>query len=141
MIILDTNVISEIMRPAPDPYVVAWLAAQNSLSLTTTTITIAEIQRGICRLPQGRKRNDLTEKFEGFVAEAFSNRLLSFDISSAYLCGKVSEARDAKGLHADTVDMMIAAITKHVGAKLATRNINDFEGCGIKLINPWEGGA
>lgn len=141
MIVLDTNVISEIMRPVPDPYVMAWLAAQNSLSLTTTTITIAEIQRGICRLPTGRKREGLAERFDGFVAEAFSNRVLSLDIDSAYLCGDVSEAREAKGLHADTVDMMIASIAKRVGAKLATRNIKDFEGCGIKLINPWEGGA
>jgi toxin FitB len=137
MIILDTNVISELMRPAPDAGVTAWLAAQDPLDLATTTITIAEIQRGIVRLPNGRQRKSLEERFSAFVEEAFPGRLLAFDRDAAYACGEVSGARERKGLHADAVDMMIAAIVKTVGATLATRNTRDFEKCGIALANPW----
>jgi toxin FitB len=137
MIVLDTNVISELMRAAPDAGVTAWLAAQDPLDLAITTITIAEIQRGIVRLPNGRQRKSLEERFSAFVEEAFPGRLLVFDRDAAYACGEVSAARERKGLHADAVDMMIAAIVKTAGATLATRNARDFEKCGIPLANPW----
>ncbi len=137
MIVLDTNVISELMRPAPDAGVTAWLAAQDPLDLATTTITIAEIQRGIVRLPNGRQRKSLEERFSAFVEEAFPGRLLAFDRDAAYACGEVSAARERKGLHADAVDMMIAAIVKTAGGTLATRNTRHFEQCGIALANPW----
>jgi len=138
MIVLDTNVISEIMRPAPDPAVSTWLAVQDSLDLATTTITIAEIQRGIVRLPAGKRRKDLEARFSAFVEEAFSGRLLAFDKDAAFACGAVSATRERKGLHADAVDMMIAGIVKNIGARLATRNTSDFEECGIALTNPWQ---
>jgi toxin FitB len=137
MIVLDTNVISELMRPAPDAAVTAWLAAQDPLDVAITTITIAEIQRGIGRLPNGRQRKSLEERFSAFVEEAFPGRLLVFDRDAAYACGEVSVARERKGLHADAVDMMIAAIVKTAGATLATRNTRDFDKCGIALANPW----
>ncbi|MFU8897223.1 MAG: type II toxin-antitoxin system VapC family toxin [Gammaproteobacteria bacterium] len=139
MIVLDTNVISELMRPAPDAGVKAWLAGQDPLELATTTITIAEIQRGIVRMPDGRRRKSLEERFSAFVDDAFPGRLLAFDRDAAYACGDVSAARERKGLHADAVDMMIAAIVKTAGARLATRNSRDFEECGIALANPWRG--
>ncbi|MEE4639952.1 MAG: type II toxin-antitoxin system VapC family toxin [Wenzhouxiangella sp.] len=138
MIVLDTNVISELMRPAPDDGVKAWIAAKAPLDLAITTITVAEIRRGIVRLPNGRKRERLEEKFSAFVEEAFAGRLLVFDQSAAYACGEVSADRERKGLHADAVDMMIAAIVKSAGATLATRNTSDFELCGIGLANPWQ---
>jgi len=137
MIVLDTNVISELMRPAPDAGVRTWLAAQDPLDLATTTITIAEIRRGIVRLPNGKQRKRLEERFSAFVEEAFPGRLLVFDRDAAYACGEVAAARERKGLHADAVDMMIAAIVKAAGATLATRNTRDFEECGIALANPW----
>lgn len=137
MIILDTNVISEIMRPTPDPAVGTWLAAQDSLDLTTTTITIGEIQRGIVRLPAGKRRKDLEARFSAFLEEAFSGRLLAFDKDAAFACAAVSAARERKGLHADAVDMMMAGVVKSAGARLATRNTSDFEECGIALTNPW----
>jgi predicted nucleic acid-binding protein len=137
VIILDTNVISEIMRPAPEASVAAWLAAQDAFALATTTITIAEIERGIVRLPKGKRRKDFEDRFSGFIDEAFSGRLLAFDRDAARACGAVSEARERKGLHADAVDMMIAGVVKAAGATLATRNISDFEECGIALANPW----
>jgi toxin FitB len=139
MIVLDTNVLSELMRPAPDAGVVAWLAARDPLELATTTIAIAEIQRGIARLPDGRRRKSLEQRFSAFVEEAFPGRLLAFDRDAAYACGEVSASRERKGLHADAVNMMIAAIVKTAGATLATRNTRDFEGCGIALADPWRG--
>ncbi|MDX1439540.1 MAG: type II toxin-antitoxin system VapC family toxin [Rubricoccaceae bacterium] len=138
MIVLDTNIISEVMRPVPDPTVGAWLAEQDPLALATTTITIAEIRRGIARLPKGKKRNSLEERFSGFVDDAFLGRLLAFDKNAAYACGDVAAAREEKGLHADAVDMMIAGIVKSINATLATRNTSDFKECGIALINPWQ---
>lgn len=137
MIVLDTNVVSELMRPAPDVGVKAWLAAQDPLLLATTTITIAEIQRGIVRLPNGARRRSLEQRFGAFVDVAFSGRLLPFDRDAAFAYGAVSAARERKGLHADAVDMMIAAIAKCAGASLATRNTGDFEECGIALVSPW----
>ena len=137
MIILDTNVVSEIMRPAPDAGVSAWLAARDPLELATTCITIAEIERCIVRMSIGRKRKSLDERFSAFVEEAFQGRLFAFDKDAAFACGEVSAAREKKGLNSDAVDMMIAAIAKVAGAKLATRNTGDFEACGIALVNPW----
>jgi len=93
MILLDTNVISEIMRPKPDEGVAAWLEARDPLELATTSITIAEIQRGIMRLPQGRRRRELEERFAAFIDEAFAGRLLVFDKAAAYACGAVSAKR------------------------------------------------
>ena len=138
MIVLDTNVVSELMRPAPDAGVRTWLAAQDPLLLAITTITIAEIQRGIVRLPNGARRRSLEQRFGAFVEEAFSGRVLPFDRDAAFACGAVSAARERKGLHADIVDMMIAAIARCAGASLATRNTSDFEECGVALANPWQ---
>lgn len=138
MIVLDTNVISELMRVEPDPYVVAWVSAQDTLKLTLTTITVAEIMRGIWRLPEGKRQKDLQARFSGFVDEGFSGKLLEFDSKAAALCGEISALRENQGLNADMVDMMIAATVRAAGAKLATRNVTDFTGCGIDLINPWE---
>ncbi len=137
MIILDTNVISELMRPAPDVKVEAWLAGRDPLNVTTTTITIAEIQRGIHRLPAGKRRKDLERRFAVFIDEAFRDQLLPFDREAAFACGEVAAARERRGLHADPVDMMIAAIAKVSAATLATRNIGDFEACGVPILDPW----
>ena len=138
MIVLDTNVISEIMRPVPDEGVKTWLAAQDPLDLATTSITIAEIQRGILRLPNGRRRKDREGRFAAFIGDSFAQRLLPFDRASAYACGEVSARRERKGLHSDAVDMMIAGIVTTAQAMLATRNTTDFDACGLALINPWQ---
>ncbi|MEM1270238.1 MAG: type II toxin-antitoxin system VapC family toxin [Bacteroidota bacterium] len=140
MTVLDTNVISELMRPAPDPRVAEWLMDQHPLDITTTCITVAEIQRGLMRLPEGKRRSGLEQRFSAFVDEAFSDRLLVFDKRAAYACGEISAMREQHGLHADAVDMMIASIVKAAGATLATRNTSDFRRCGIPLINPWNAG-
>lgn len=138
MIILDTNVVSELMCVEANENVKRWLSNQRISNLAITTITIAEIQRGLERLPVGKRRKRLEESFALFIADAFNNRFLPFDEDAANLYGKLTAQREKAGLHAGAVDMLIAAIAKVHKASIATRNVSDFEGCGIKLINPWE---
>lgn len=137
MIILDTNVISELMRPEPSPKVSEWLTRQKPLLLAVTTITIAEITRGLADLPRGKRRTQLETAFTAFTRDAFSKRILPFDLAATESYAQVSAKRKKKGLHADSVDMMIAAIAASTDAAIATRNTGDFSNCGIKLINPW----
>ncbi|MCB9342629.1 MAG: type II toxin-antitoxin system VapC family toxin [Saprospiraceae bacterium] len=138
MIILDTNVVSELMRENPDPAVTGWIRSAQPDQLTLSVIAIAEILRGISRLPEGRKKEGLWKNFNAFVAHAFKDRILPFDEIAARYYGEVAALREKVGLKADPVDMFIAAIARAHNAAVATRNIRDFEGCGIKLINPWQ---
>ena len=138
MIILDTNVISELMREEPHKNVKEWVAAHKPTELSLTTIAIAEIQKGLARLAKGKRRNTLENNFSIFVAEAFNDRIYSFDEEAAYIYGKIVEKREKEGFNTDAVDLMIGAIVKSQNASIATRNTKDFEGCGIKIINPWE---
>jgi predicted nucleic acid-binding protein len=137
MIILDTNVISELMREKPEFSVFRWVGEQELTTLAITTITVAEIMRGIARLPAGKRRRKLQQNFDVFIHEAFWGRILSFDKESAFLYGDLSTIREKAGFGIDAVDMMIAAIAKRHNAGIATRNVRDFEGCGIGVVNPW----
>lgn len=137
MKVLDTNVISELMREAPDVKVLAWVAAQRPLTLAITTITLAEIGRGLQRKPAGKRREGLEQRFVEFIGRGFRGRVLAFDEDAARCYGELAAARERSGLHADAVDLMIVAIAKNAGALVVTRNISDFDGCGIELINPW----
>lgn len=138
MIILDTNVISELMREEPNQKVKEWIKAQKPINLGLSTIVIAEIQRGIARLPKGKRRSKLELNFDGFISEAFSGRVFSFDETAAYIYGDIAAKREKEGFNTGAVDLMIAAIAKSRNASIATRNTKDFEGCGIKIINPWK---
>jgi predicted nucleic acid-binding protein len=140
MLILDTNVVSELMRQKPDLKVKQWLGAQKSIYLGLTTITIAEINSGLQRLPAGKRRTALEENFELFVSTAFTGRVFSFDEHAANCYGELAFMREQAGLHVEAVDLMIVAISKAINAKIATRNIKDFKGCGVELVNPWEYG-
>lgn len=137
MIILDTNVISEFMKKVPEPNVVAWSQRQRASELVVTSISVAEIGRGIARLPAGKRRAGLTERFEGFMAAVFGGRVLPFDEEAARLYGALASKREQAGRHADAVDLMIASIACQHKASIATRNTGDFEGCGVVLVNPW----
>lgn len=137
MVILDTNVISELMRAEPDPNVLKWVDAQKTNNLAITAIAIAEIQRGILRLPKGKRQNALNKNFLEFVKDAFVGRVLSFDEKSAYLYGEIASEREKAGFNTDAIDLMIAAIAKNNKASIATRNVKDFKDCGVKIINPW----
>jgi len=137
MIILDTNIISELMRAAPDPAVKEWIGHQKPVHLGLSTITLAEIQRGLVRLLSGKRRSRLEENFAQFLAKAFNGRIFSFDEDAAHLYGELTAKREKAGFHIDAVDLMIVAIAKSNNACIATRNVNDFKGCGVEIINPW----
>ena len=139
MIVLDTNVISELMKDSPNESVADWITKQNPITLFVSTIVIAEIQRGVLRLPIGKKRDKLANNFIRFIENAFNNRILSFDEQAAYIFGDLASERERAGFNTDSVDLMIAAIVKSNHATIATRNTKDFKDCGIAIINPWSG--
>lgn len=138
MKILDTNVVSELMREEPEMKVARWVGAQPIESLGVSVITLAEIGRGLKRLPEGRRRDALERRFSEFVEKGFRGRVFAFDESAAGRYGELAARREVAGLHVDAVDMMIAAIAKEAGAAVVTRNTGDFKSCGIELVNPWE---
>jgi len=138
MIILDTNVIAELMREEPDANVASWIQQVATKNLALTVIAIAEILRGIERIQKGKRRQRLEHSFKEFIQKGFRGRLFPFDEEAAYLYGGLAACREKVGLSVDPVDLMIAAIAKHLQASIATRNIKDFEGCGLTLINPWQ---
>lgn len=140
MIILDTNVVSELMRPEPDPTVLAWLHEQPGNDLYTTAITVAEIRYGIARLPDGRRRATLTQAASEVFA-AFPDQVLAFDLAAADAYADVVAHRDDLGSPIDGFDAQIAAICRTQAAALATRNTKDFIDTGIRIINPWQNGT
>jgi toxin FitB len=137
MIVFDTNVISEVLRPAPEPAVLAWLRSVPRREIWTCTVVLAELFSGVDLMPAGKRRQLLREKMEQLVPTLFMNQILLFDLSSARAYGSILAARHAIGRPIDEIDAQIAAIVKVHGAALATRNIRDFEHCGIPLVNPW----
>jgi toxin FitB len=137
MIILDTNVLSELMRPSPSPNVVSWLAAQPASSVYTTAVTQAEILHGLLLLPTGRRRNALQEAADGVFAEVFGGRVLGFGSDAALHYARIAAARRRAGRPISHFDAQIAAIALSAGATVATRNVADFDGCGVKVVDPW----
>ena len=137
MIVLDTNILSELMKTSPAKEVKDWLYRVENDLLVTTVITISEIEYGICRLPEGKRREALEERFAALTGPRFEFAVLPLDEPAARIAGRLRSARENQGLAAQSADMMIAAIVKSAGASLATRNIDDFAGTGIELINPW----
>ena len=138
MIILDTNVLSEVVKPAPAPEVLAWLAAQEPLSVFTTAITRAEILYGIERTPDGTRKAGLATAVELIFAQEFQARILPFDEQTGPWFATICATRECEGHVISQMDGMIAAIARQHRATLATRNVADFPNCGIKLVNPWE---
>ena len=136
MIILDTNLVSEPLKPKPDAAVLAWLDRQAPETLYLTTITLAELQAGIEVLPVGKRRKALQETMKEVVAQ-FEGRILSFDQDSAHAFGRVVAGTQAAGNPLHFGDCAIAAIAIRRGFVLATRNVRDYKGAGIELIDPW----
>ena len=141
MIVLDTNVLSELMRPAPAPEVKHWLRACGDERLVTTAITVSEIEYGLARLPVGKRRRDLEDRFGALTGPRFDFAVLPLEEQSARLSGRLRQLREAQGQSASAADMMIAAICKLQDAALATRNVKDFKDIGLALIDPWSAGA
>lgn len=138
MIILDTNVLSELMRPTPAERVLAWVSKQSAVELYTTSITEAEILFGIELLPKGKRREGLLAAAEGIFTQDFGGRIFAFDSDAARTFARIVARRRAIGKPMLHGDGQIAAIAQVSGAKLATRNIDDFRDCNIDLIDPWK---
>ena len=137
MIILDTNVISELMRDRPQQTVLNWLDAQSTSSLFVTTITEAEILTGIALLPEGRRRRDLIDAAHRVFATLFTDRVLAFDSQAAQTYAEIFARRHLSGRPISQADCQISAIALSCEAAIATRNIADFVGIEVELINPW----
>jgi predicted nucleic acid-binding protein len=135
VIILDTNVVSEVMKPRPDLAVQSWLTKLDDAPLTTTTITIAEVEFGLQRLPNGARKMALYSRFENFISAL---TILALDETAARQAGRLRARREASGRVSSPSDMLIAGIAYAVEADLATRNVRDFEGLPIRIIDPWE---
>ena len=140
MIILDTNVVSEFMRPSPQPEVLAWLDDQPTSTLFVTAITEAEIRTGIAILPGGERQRELTVASERAFGILFAERILPFDSDAAQAFAVIAASRRAAGHPISQADCQIAAIARSSGASVATRDVDDFEGCEIDVINPWSNG-
>jgi toxin FitB len=137
LILLDTNVVSEVMRRAPIPKVVTWLNNANSNELYLSSISIAEIAYGLQVLPEGKRRQEIATRFVQFLEGGFNFRTLAFDDRAAFAYGDLMATTRALGRPMSMPDGQIAAIAKSQGMSLATRNVNDFEATGLTLINPW----
>jgi toxin FitB len=137
MIVLDTNVLSEALRPTPQPYVLHWLATQPRASLFTTTVTRGEVLYGIRVLSDGKRRRGLWDAAKKIFSEDFAGQVLSFDSDAADMYAEIAAPRRMAGKPISQFDAMIVAIARSRGASLATRNVKDFEDCGVDVVNPW----
>jgi len=137
VIILDTNVLSELARETPDSAVLSWLDSQPESGLATTAINAAEMLYGVARLPEGRRKTQLDAAVKAVVREDFRGRVAAFDASAAGHYAAVASERERRGRPIAAADAQIAAICRARGAALATRNTKDFEDTGIALIDPW----
>jgi toxin FitB len=138
MIVLDTNVLSEVLRRVPDPSVLDWLANQPRASLFTTTVTRGEILYGIRLLSDGKRRRGLWDAAKKIFDEDFADQVLSFDCDAADMYAEIAASRRTTGKPISQFDAMIVAMARSRGASLATRNAKDFEDCGVDVINPWK---
>jgi predicted nucleic acid-binding protein len=137
MIVLDTNVLSALMRQRPERPVVDWLDRQPWRSVWTTSVTILEIRFGLQTLPLGRRRSYLIDTFEKVILQKLEQRIAAFDHAAADLAADVMASRRKKGRSGDLRDTMIAGIVLAHGATLATRNLQHFSDLSLNIINPW----
>jgi predicted nucleic acid-binding protein len=137
VILIDTNVISEVMRISPSLRVLEWLNQQDAGSLYVSTISIGEIEYGLRILPEGKRRLALKERFEQFIERAFTQRVLVYDHAAARAYGDVMGFHKELGRPMSAPDGQIAAIARSGGLAIATRNTRDFENCGVNLIDPF----
>lgn len=138
MIVLDTDVVSEIARAQPHQAVLDWVDAQDSDSLVITALTAAEIRAGVVLMPAGRRKRQIGRRMESLLSETFAGYVLAFDIDSSARYAQILAARRRKGRPISALDAQIAAVCLQHEATLATRNSDDFEGIGLHLVNPWE---
>ena len=138
MIVLDTNVLSELMRTSPHERVVEWMDTQPASRLFTTTVTQAEILYGVGLLPTGKRKQALAAAVDAMFEQDFKGRVLPFDGPAAATYAEICTDRVRLGRPISQFDAQIAAITRSRGAALSTRNTPDFDECGIHVIDPWQ---
>jgi toxin FitB len=137
MFLLDTNVLSELMSAQPSPQVAVWLSAQPVDQLFTAAVCQAEILSGLAVLPEGRRRSALARAAHAMFREDFGERILPFDAGTAETYADLFAIRRRSGRPIATIDLMISAIARVHRATVVTRNLSDFEGCGVLVVNPW----
>jgi hypothetical protein len=137
VIVLDSNVLSAVMRDPADDVVVGWLDRMPEESLWTTTVTVFEIRFGLALLPDGRRRRRLDRAFAKALAEEIDDRVLAFDQAAAEAAAAIAAERRRLGRPVEIRDVQIAGIVAARKATLATRNLRHFEGLGISLVDPW----
>ena len=138
MLMLDTNLLSEMMRPEPERKIADWIVRQPSDELFTAAVCQAEILAGLAILPSGRRRSDLEEAARAMFADDFDGRILPFDTEAASAYAEIFATRKKAGRPSGTIDLMVAAIARVSGASVVTRNVADFEGVGVAIVNPWD---
>ena len=139
MILLDTNVLSELMRPAPSSIVEEWLSAQPAAGTFISAITEAELRYGLALLPNGQRQKRLLAQAEAMLVEDFADRILPFDSAAAVAYAMIAATRRLAGRPISQADAQIAAIAASRGATIATRNVTDFTDCGVAVLDPWVG--
>ncbi len=137
MFVLDTNVVSELMRPRPEPAVERWVGQRPASSLYFTAIGEAELRYGVAVMPKGARREALAAEIEGLLREDLRDRVLPFDSQAARAYAEIAAGRRADGRPASHSDCQIAAIARCHNAAIVTRNIRDFEGTGLEIVDPW----
>ena len=138
MFLIDTNVISELMRATPAPSVLSWFSTQDPSTLYLSAVTEAELRTGIAILPEGQRREALKAALDATISEDFEGRILPFDTDAAKAYAEIAAGRRSAGRPIADADCQIAAIAREAAMPVITRNTRDFEGCGIGLINPWD---
>ena len=136
-VLLDTNVISELLRPSPEPAVERWVGECPAIDLFFSTIGEAELRYGVAVLPMGRRRESLALAIEAILREDFDDRILPFDNASAREYADIAARCRSVGRPVPHIDCQIAAIARSRGMAVATRNARDFRGMGIDLVDPW----
>lgn len=137
MIVLDTNVVSELIRPRPAVRVIDWVVRQEAGRLYLSSITEAELRYGVEILPKGSRQMKLRVAVEGLLRDDFAGRILPFESDAARAYALIAASRRAAGRPISRPDCQIAAIARSVSASVATRDTGGFEGCGVGVINPW----
>lgn len=138
MMVLDTSVVSELMRAQPAPKVLDWVNAQPSDQLCLCSVVVAELLYGVGRMPDGVRKSAMLSAMQSMVFEDFAGRVLPFDLDAAVAFAQMVVQREKMGRTIATADAQIAAICAAHGARLATRNIRDFASLDLQLINPWD---
>ncbi len=135
--LLDTNVVSELIRRSPEPAVAAWVSGHLVEDLFFSAVSEAELRYGVAILPVGRRRDTLSFEIEAMLRDAFEDRVLPFDSDAARAYGQIAAKRRSSGRPVSPADCQIAAIAASRRMTVATRNVRDFEGMGIEIVDPW----